>query len=322
MKVAFVHGDPDGIVSAVILDSIHNLDLIVFTTPYKLKDDLSVTVEKYNNINEIYIADLACSDFTTKNIIKLLSENAEVHFFDHHRYSLDLSGIVNTFVLDYSKCAARIVYDYYNVKNEHLEKLVRIAEYSDSYTEDVSEEIVHEHDLLYSSVSFNVDDNNFRLLLVKELRSKLPSQIEEVKKRSKQYKAKYRECERIFNNSVIHEDKRKIIYMISDSDYRKVKGFISKITSRSLSRRNKKIAITIFRPNLMEYVITVRSDKRSEYNSGFIVENIIKEFGGKGGGHRHAASVAVSDSVIDKVIERLKTLWERWENEIHYHRWQ
>jgi len=308
MKVGFVHGDPDGIISAVLLDSIHNLDLIVFSTPYKLKDDLSLTIEKYNNINEVFIADLACSDYTTKNIIKLISKTMKVYIFDHHKYSLDLTGIVNTFILDCNKCAARIVYDYYNINNIHLEKLVKIAEYSDSYTDDIEKELIHEHDLLYSAITYNVDDNNFRLLLVKELRTKMPSEIDEVVKRAKQYKAKYKECERIFNDSIIYEDKRKIIYMISDSNYKKVKGFISKITSKSLNKRNKKIAISIFKPNLMQFVITVRTDKTSMYDAGFIVESIIKEFGGKGGGHKHAASVAVSDAVIDKVIEKLKRL--------------
>ena len=140
--------------------------------------------------------------------------------------------------------------------------------------------------------------------------TKLPSEIEEIQERYKMYYKKFNETIKLIKERVIYNENKKFISMLTDVDTKSAFGCIGKVTSEIIRDRklNIEFAATIFRPNIYEYVISMRCSKRSNINIGLIIEEIKKEFGGKGGGHKCAGAVAVNTSVIDKVIEKLKNI--------------
>ncbi len=306
MKVVVTHGDVDGLISAVVFEDVIKPDLILFSAPYKLARTLGELSEKYK-VKELYISDLACVDYASKSILKLFKlTGTKIYYFDHHKYGINVSDYVTELIFDLNKSCAKLVYEYYKVDNEHLSKLIEVAELSENFLSE--SKLKKESDILEFALSYNPDDDKFKLMLVKELQSKMPSEIEEVIKRSIKYNEKLNNTIKIMSKNVIYEDKEKLIINIGHAYVKDVKGCISKALSKIKNNKNKELVVAIFKPTLNEYVVTIRTKRNSKYKAGLIISNLIKEFGGKGGGHETAGSVSFKPEVIEKVIEKIK----RW----------
>jgi oligoribonuclease NrnB/cAMP/cGMP phosphodiesterase (DHH superfamily) len=124
------HNDLDGYGASYIFSKVSGYkNLKQYNVDYPdFEKTLQEVIDVANSLSSahIVISDIGFSEKVASMLKSLDSNKTKVSYFDHHVISSESVSLVeelismgHTIVLDYSKCATKIVYDYYDGKDNH-----------------------------------------------------------------------------------------------------------------------------------------------------------------------------------------------------------
>lgn len=299
MNLIISHGDGDGIcASAVAYRYLKNAN-ICFAQPFSFKFLLNKLYKEgeLSNYNQLLILDIAYSKNVLKYLKKFKKKYGMVIYIDHHPQSLKIKDIFGG-IIDVGHSTTYLVAKYFCVDDK---KLITLGEASDKLiTLSQNDVLFNEVVLLNKSITCDVNDDIFRIFLIKKLaEGKMPSELNEVIEKAKECDKKNEEAFKNIHDKIVYENDKIVIINVSDIEKNIYSGRVGLITSK-LAIEKKKIAFFVFK-NGDETVITARKHNEINVNLGEIMKKYFN-----GGGHENAGSGHVKWSVnktIAKIIE-------------------
>lgn len=299
-KVIISHGDGDGICAcAIAFQALDKNAEVYFIQPYNLHSLLWKLIEsgEIDNVDEIFIIDLAYSEKTGKCIDEILhrtSGKCSITYIDHHKTSLEIKdkhpsvgGMININFSSSELCS------YYFNK---LGFLAKIGSASDKITMLSKLDTLYEEvEMLRKAIAVGGSDDDFKKGIMKKLsEGKMPSEIEEIEERANNCDEKRNMLLKDIWNNIVYEDKNIIIFNMIGIN---IKGHAGSIAS-SIAIEKKKMVFIIY--GSRRTIITCRSHYSIPINVGDFLYKYLS-----GGGHENAGSASYNGENIKELIKKI-----------------
>lgn len=292
------HGDGDGICACAICYRALKKDaIILFAQPFNIE----LVFKKLSDNNELhsfdnfYIVDVGYNNNIKKYLDELKNNKKKITYIDHHPQSLVIKkiykGIINT---DYS--SSTLTAHYFHILTP-LEKIGSACDKTILLSK--IDPLYKEAEILRKALIYDVNDDIFRLKVVKELADgKLPSEIDEVLEREGKSDDKNNTLYNLAINNIKYEDEKIIIIDLKPIE---LFGMAGNIASR-IAIENMKAVFLIYGNN--RTIITARCHRGMDINIGLIMQKYYN-----GGGHKYAGSGTASvDIEVEKLIDDIKKI--------------
>jgi len=286
--VIITHGDCDGICSAAITLKYYKQAELIFSQPFLLKKVL-YNDDRVKDADILVILDLALDDHVVNALIKI---PADIVVIDHHpqssKYNKAFDGLIDT-----SMSTSQLTAIYYRIPT----LLAEIGAIADKIIMvNRKDKLFNEAELIRESLSYDISDNDFRIMLCNMLANDvLPSEIEEVVVRSELAKQQKTELAELATERIKYDDK----FIFVDATDLDIEGKVSAIAGM-LTITYQKPTFILFKTNDNTYVLS----GRNYHGIDIDLDVIMKRFGG--GGHKNAASARIK--YPENILEELKNI--------------
>jgi oligoribonuclease NrnB/cAMP/cGMP phosphodiesterase (DHH superfamily) len=300
MIVSIAHADADGVISTALFLKKFSAQKIYFTSAAKFKDTICSSIIGNENLNELYVFDIAPNEKT----FLLSSLYEKVFWFDHHVWQVKSKfKNIKVFVDEKAKSCSEIVSKVFGIESE----LVDLANQID-VNEVKTEEAKFLRDLI-GAIRWKYSG----ALLVSKLRAVAKSLSSHGIEKFEQDE-KFAELINSFNSfceKVEKEVEKRI--KIFEMNGKKVAVYetmenvpIFLIANKLAQHPNKPfdvIAVIMHRLNFLTKKISTKIELRTQTQQD--VYEIAKFFGG--GGHKQAAGATINEFLTsDKLLEVLR----------------
>ena len=282
------HGDCDGVCSAAIALKYYKQADILFSQPFILKGVLRD--EKVKKAKTLVILDLALDDHVVDKLTKMMLYK-HIIVIDHHPQTVKFTNLFDG-LIDTSLSASQLTSIYFQIPTV----LAQIGAIGDKILMiSKNDPLFKESELIRESLSYDVNDNDFRIKLTHILANdQLPSEVPEIIERAE----KSRNEKELLTKLVLERIKYDNKFIYIDATDLPIEGKVSAIAGVIATRYEKPIFI-LFKTNTDVYVLTSRCNYVVK---DINLDKIMQHFGG--GGHKYAASARVKDKNI-KILDEL-----------------
>ena len=319
-KIALIshESDPDGIISAKIVNAAVKTDFIKFVGYTDANIELVKEVKK-SGANKVIITDLYIKD---RNFLDKLAEFSEILIIDHHLFENDWNSDKIIFMNAQEFCAAYLTY-YLFRKTKDIEKydwLVACASVSDwQYTKNARwmEEVYEKYKEKFSPTIEGIKKSKF-FEIVDKISLGIIYHKKEVKIIYEQIGEKFGDIGNIEKHSA--EVRDEINKLLIDFEKNKINikdGFFYEIESRlplssylctTISSKIQNKTIIISQKENDIYKMSARRQDKKESMDSFLRELVSGLENSKAGGHTAAAGASFMLKDLEEFKKRIKNL--------------
>lgn len=281
------HGDCDGICSAAIALKRYNNANVVFAQPFMVNNVLK-NEQPIRSSDKIILLDLALTDKTVDILVRLFT-TTDIIIIDHHHQSTKYTGLFDG-IINPTMSTSQLAAIYFGMPTI----LAEIGAVGDRMLiVNKNSKLFIEAELIRESLSYDPDDDDFRLMLCNNLANDvMPSAIHEVVRRANESKKQIDELIELCKQRIKHNNK----FVFIDATDLNIKGKVSAIAGTLASSYKKPVFILFTRDN--RYILTGRNYGHNDVD----LHKVMKRFGG--GGHKNASSALIRDP--NNLLEKLK----------------